>query len=157
MLGPVDEARCFVSDLLRRTNDQARLASPRHGEGVCGGESVGQCRSDAGAGGDLAGVDAVAGDEACDHGGFVGKRNFAQEFGCSVWQQGAYAGRERAQSPCVGAEVVGSLGVRCHTDDDVGAGVEGCLHGIHPARRVLGQRGDGDDVGIRRDGRDRRG
>lgn len=157
MLGPVDEAGCVVSDLLGRTNHQARLASPRHGEGVRGGESVGQCRSDAGTGRNLARVDAVAGDEACDHSGVIRQGDLAQEFGCSVWQQGAYAGRERAQSPCVGAEVVGSLGVGCHTDDDVGAGVEGCLHGIHPARRVLGQRGDGDDVGIRRDGRDRRG
>lgn len=117
-----------------------------------GGESFGQCRSDAGTGGNLARVDAVAGDEACDHSGVIRQGDLAEQLRCSEWQQRADAGRESAQGSRIGAKVVGSLGVGCHTDDDLGAGVEGCLHGIHAARRVLGQRGDGDDVGIRRDG-----
>ncbi|OJW00604.1 MAG: hypothetical protein BGO47_01990 [Microbacterium sp. 67-17] len=152
MLGSVDKAGCFVSDLLCRTNHQARLASPRHGESMRGGESFGNRRSNAGARGDLGRVDAIAGDEARDHGGVICQGDFAEQLRRSVRHQSAYARSERAEGPRVGAEVVGGLRVRCHTDDDLGAGVESRLHGIHAAGRILGQRGDGDDVGIRRDG-----
>lgn len=119
---------------------------------MCGGESFGQCWGNAGAGGNLARIHAIAGNEARDHGGVICKGYFAEQFGCSVRQQRAHAGRERPQGPRVGAEVVSGLRVGCRPDDDLRARVEGRLHGVHAARRVLGQRGHGDDVGIRRDG-----
>jgi len=152
VLCPVDKTRRFVSDLLRRPDHQSRLASPGHGEGMRCGQSFGKCRSHARAGGYLARVDAVAGDEARDHGRVICQGHFAEQLRCRVRQQRAHAGRERAQGPRVGAKVVARLRVRCHTDDDLSPGVERRLHGIHATRRVLGQRGDGDDVGIRRDG-----
>lgn len=152
VLGAVDQTRGLIPDLLCRADDQARLAGPRHGERMRCRESLPERRSYAGPGGNLARIDPVPGNEARDHGSVIGQGNFPEQFGRRIRQQRTHARRERAQRPSVGAKLVGSLGVDCHTDDDVGTGIEGCLHGVNSACGVLRQGGNGDDVGIRRDG-----
>ncbi|QPE03698.1 hypothetical protein IT882_10365 [Microbacterium schleiferi] len=122
-----------------------------------GSERFGQRRRHARTGGDLTRVDAVAGDEARDHGGVFAQRHFSEELGRGIGQQRPHARCERAQRPRVSTHGVGRLRIGSHTDDDMGAGVQGRSNGIHPTRGVLGQGCDGDDVGIRRDGRDSRG